>query len=71
MLPAMDENRERDTGVLAPSQRDVLLREGRAVLRSLGARRLAGEFSRRAALAPSRDALADLLLEYILMCRAR
>jgi len=62
--------RERDQTPLAEAGREALLREGRAVLATLGGRRLAREFCRRAAAVPTREALAELLLEYILLHRS-
>lgn len=65
----MDKDGERDQTILAEVGREALLREGRAVLASLGERRLAREFCRRAVAAPTREELAELLLEYILLRR--
>jgi hypothetical protein len=56
---------------LAEMQREVLLREGRAVLRSLGQKRLAREFCQRAESAPTNEALADLLMEFLELLRSR
>lgn len=52
-------------GELTPAERRDILLEGRAVLRAIGGKALAREFSARAALLPSREDLADLLLEYL------
>lgn len=50
---------------------DGLLEQGRAVLRALGERGLAREFDRRAREASDREALAELLLEFLLRRRVR
>ena len=49
---------------------DGLRRQGCAVLRALGERRLAREFSRRARGTTDREALAVLLLDFLLRRRA-
>ncbi len=48
---------------------DGLRRQGCAVLRALGERRLAREFSRRARATADREALAALLLDFLLRRR--
>lgn len=48
-----------------------LLEQGRAVLCALGERGLAREFDRQARAATDRDALAELLLEFLLRRRVR
>lgn len=47
-------------------ERGDLLREGRAVLLSLGEPDLAREFERRARATPSRERLSEILLECLL-----
>ena len=49
---------------------DGLRRQGCAVLRALGERGLAREFSRRARATTDREALAVLLLDFLLRRRA-
>lgn len=61
----------RNSAATVDMQRDVLLREGQAVLRSLGEKRLAHEFCQRAKKAPTNEELADLLVEYLQQSRSR
>ena len=55
--------------VLTPVDRRDVLVEGWTVLRALGHRDLAREFRARASSLPSREELAELLLEYLLRAR--
>ncbi|MHC1789579.1 hypothetical protein [Solidesulfovibrio sp.] len=57
--------------MLPESERRELLRQGRAVLLSLGEGRLAREYSRLAETTTSRDELAELLLTCIVSRRVR
>jgi len=52
-------------GELTPTERRDILLEGWTVLRALGGKELAREFSTRAAQRPTREGLAILLLEYL------
>jgi len=65
MEKSWDSPREGDAG-----RRD-LLRQGRAVLQSLGEPALAREFDRLAQTAPTRERLVELLLECLLARRLR
>jgi hypothetical protein len=49
---------------------EILVREGRRTLASLGEKRLAREFGQRAKAVGSREALAALLLEYLVSRRS-
>lgn len=51
--------------VLTPAERRDILLEGWSVLRTVGGKELAREFSTRAASLPTREELAALLLEYL------
>jgi hypothetical protein len=57
------------SGMLTPTERHDVLLEGQAVLRSLGRRELAREFQARASSLPSREELAELLLEFLRRAR--
>uniref|UniRef100_I2Q0U7 Uncharacterized protein n=1 Tax=Desulfovibrio sp. U5L TaxID=596152 RepID=I2Q0U7_9BACT len=63
-------NAERDETVPAEAEHEVLVREGRRTLASLGEKRLAREFGQRAKAAGSREELAALLLEYLVSRRS-
>lgn len=56
--------------ILGPIARHDVLLEGQAVLRALGRRELAREFRIRASELPSRDQLAELLLEFLVRARS-
>jgi hypothetical protein len=64
----MESSRKTD---VPESERGELLRQGRAVLLSLGERRLASEYCRLAQAASSREELAELLLTCIISRRPR
>ena len=61
----------RESNALAEIERQDLLREGRAVLRALGRRRLARDFCRGAKKTLTREELAELLLSFLAVGRSR
>ncbi len=65
MEPSMLEPRD------VAAQAEGLRRQGMSVLRALGERSLAREFSRRAVAMENPEALAALLLEYLLRRKSR